>query len=150
MSTITQELTESWNPRVGNHPVLLAESGDMIAIEYSQDPSRRVNSQTGGHPLPQLRYRQLGESASPSGMRSRRLAQANSTPLSREDAAARLTSRELEVLSLAATGATDQIIADALFIARRTVTSHMANILSKLNAGNRTAAAVCAARSGLI
>lgn len=62
----------------------------------------------------------------------------------------RLTDRELQVIQLAATGATDREIADALFISRRTVTSHMANILFKLNVGNRTAAAVVASRSGLI
>lgn len=62
----------------------------------------------------------------------------------------KLTDREIEVLQLAATGATDRDIADALFISRRTVTSHMASILFKLNVGNRTAAAVIAARAGLI
>lgn len=62
----------------------------------------------------------------------------------------RLTCRELQVIELVATGATDQEIADRLFISRRTVTSHMASILAKLGVGNRTAAAVHAARSGLI
>ncbi|MBX3069542.1 MAG: helix-turn-helix transcriptional regulator [Thermomicrobiales bacterium] len=62
----------------------------------------------------------------------------------------RLTHRELQVIQLAARGATDREIADALFISRRTVTSHMASILFKLNVGNRTAAAVIAAQSGLI
>lgn len=66
------------------------------------------------------------------------------------DAMCRLTERETEVIQLAANGATDQEIADKLFISRRTVTSHMASILYKLNVGNRTAAAVMAARAGLI
>jgi non-specific serine/threonine protein kinase len=48
-----------------------------------------------------------------------------------------LTSRELEVLDLLALRRTDQEIADTLFISRRTVNSHVAHILAKLNATTR-------------
>ena len=68
----------------------------------------------------------------------------------RETGSLPLTPRELEVIELVATGSTDQQIADALFIARRTVTSHLANIRCKLGVNNRTAAVVLVARSGLI
>jgi predicted ATPase/DNA-binding CsgD family transcriptional regulator len=61
-----------------------------------------------------------------------------------------LTRRELDVLRLVATGATDQQIADTLFIASRTVTTHMTSILNKLNVENRTAAAALATRTGLV
>ena len=61
-----------------------------------------------------------------------------------------LTQREIEVLRLVASGATDQSIADELYIARRTVTTHVAAILAKLDAGNRTAATTVALRNNLV
>ncbi|MBN9012752.1 MAG: hypothetical protein J0H25_06835, partial [Rhizobiales bacterium] len=61
-----------------------------------------------------------------------------------------LTARELDVLRLLGSGATNQEIADQLFISARTVQSHVANILAKLNVPSRAAAASLAAREGLI
>ena len=60
-----------------------------------------------------------------------------------------MTTRELEVLRLVAAGQTDQQIADALFVSRRTVTTHVANVLGKLGVSNRTEAAAAAVRLGL-
>jgi LuxR family transcriptional regulator, regulator of acetate metabolism len=54
--------------------------------------------------------------------------------------AAVLTGRELEVLSLMATGATNQRIADELVITTGTVKSHVKRILRKLRAENRAEA----------
>lgn len=51
-----------------------------------------------------------------------------------------LTRRELIVLSLVATGATNPEIADRLGIARRTVATHIEHLLRKLQASNRTQA----------
>ena len=61
-----------------------------------------------------------------------------------------LTPRELDVLRLVAEGRTDREIADALFLSRRTVTSHLTAILTKLDAPSRTAAAAHALRHGLL
>lgn len=55
----------------------------------------------------------------------------------RFDPTYRLTSRETEVLSLIANGLTDQAIANHLYISRRTVNSHVAHILTKLNVQTR-------------
>ncbi len=52
-----------------------------------------------------------------------------------------LTYREQEVLSLAATGATDKEIAGALSVSLYTVKSHMRNILAKLHVSSRREAA---------
>lgn len=60
-----------------------------------------------------------------------------------------LTPRELDVLRLIVAGLSDPEIADQLFISRRTAATHVANILHKLNVGNRAAAAVFAVRNGL-
>ncbi len=63
---------------------------------------------------------------------------------------ARLTAREREVLPLVAQRMTDREIAAALCISRRTVSSHVANIIAKLGAANRRQAAAVALRHGLI
>lgn len=61
-----------------------------------------------------------------------------------------LTSREQEVLSLAAARKTDKEIAEELCLSLHTVKTHMRNILSKLQAGNRRMAARIARDRGLI
>jgi DNA-binding NarL/FixJ family response regulator len=62
----------------------------------------------------------------------------------------RLTQREMEVLRLVARGETDQRIADQLYVSRRTINCHVANILAKLDVPSRTAAVMTAARIGLL
>jgi len=52
-----------------------------------------------------------------------------------------LTAREREVLDLLKEGLTDQEIADALFVSRRTANAHVARILAKMNVRNRREAA---------
>jgi DNA-binding CsgD family transcriptional regulator len=61
-----------------------------------------------------------------------------------------LTPREMEVLHLIAQGETDQRIADRLYLSRRTVSSHVSNILAKLDVPSRRAAVITAARIGLL
>ena len=61
-----------------------------------------------------------------------------------------LTSRELQVLRLAATGLQNKEIAEALDITLETVKVHIKNVLSKLGAKDRAAAFALAARRGII
>ena len=61
-----------------------------------------------------------------------------------------LTDREHEVLRWLAQGKSNKEIARALKISERTVKFHVASILEKLGAGNRTDAVRIAARDGLI
>jgi non-specific serine/threonine protein kinase len=60
-----------------------------------------------------------------------------------------LTPREAEVLRLLAAGHSNPEIAEALFISRATVRTHVGNILGKLGVGSRTRAADVAHRQGL-
>jgi DNA-binding CsgD family transcriptional regulator len=60
-----------------------------------------------------------------------------------------LTAREAEVMRLVAGGWTNQQIADALFITRKTASVHVSNILGKLGVEHRGAAAAAAHRLGL-
>ncbi|KGR74067.1 response regulator transcription factor [Ureibacillus sinduriensis] len=61
-----------------------------------------------------------------------------------------LTERETEVLLLVAQGKTNQDIADELFIALKTVKTHVSNILAKLDVQDRTQAVVYAFQNGLV
>ena len=60
-----------------------------------------------------------------------------------------LTARELDVLRLLATGASNQEIADALFISVTTVKGHVQSIMRKLDLNSRTALAAFAVRTKL-
>ncbi len=62
---------------------------------------------------------------------------------------AALTSREREVLRLIAAGRSNREIASVLFIAPKTASVHVSNILGKLGAASRTEAAAIAHREGL-
>ncbi|MGH2559336.1 MAG: response regulator transcription factor [Thermomicrobiales bacterium] len=61
-----------------------------------------------------------------------------------------MTARKGEVLRLLAEGLSDQEIAAALFVSRRTVGVHVTNLLGKLGVESRTAAAAFAFRNGLV
>jgi len=60
-----------------------------------------------------------------------------------------LTQREIEVLGLLATGATNREIAEKLFVSEGTVKNHVSNILSRLGLRDRIKAAVFAIEHGL-
>jgi DNA-binding CsgD family transcriptional regulator len=61
-----------------------------------------------------------------------------------------LSLRELQVLRLLATGATNRSIADALYISVRTVDRHVSNLYTKLGVSTRAAATACAYERQLI
>lgn len=61
-----------------------------------------------------------------------------------------LSSRETEVLALIAKGMGNREIAEALFVSEKTVKTHVANILQKLNVKSRTQAALYAMRENIL
>jgi DNA-binding NarL/FixJ family response regulator len=69
--------------------------------------------------------------------------------MARDAGVAGLTARELEVLRLVADGRSNQQIADALFISRKTASVHVSHILAKLGVNTRVEAAAFAHRLGL-
>ncbi len=60
-----------------------------------------------------------------------------------------LTHREVEVLSLVASGRTNREVADQLVISEKTVARHLSNIFAKVNVSSRTALAAYAFEHGL-
>ena len=71
-------------------------------------------------------------------------------PPPRPAAAHGFTARELDVLRLLVAGRSDREIAEALFVARRTVQTHVAAIFGKLGVRTRTAAATAAIATGVV
>ena len=61
-----------------------------------------------------------------------------------------LSDREIEVLRVVASGCSNKIVADKLFISEDTVKGHMKSILAKLQANDRTHAVMIAMKRGFL
>ncbi|PPA68886.1 response regulator [Jeotgalibacillus proteolyticus] len=79
------------------------------------------------------------------GKMMKKMRQGSKKPLHEE-----LTARELEILHLMTEGKSNQEIADELYIALKTVKTHVSNILSKLEVQDRTQAVIYAFKHDLV
>lgn len=61
-----------------------------------------------------------------------------------------LTEREVEVLSLVASGATNREVAESLVVSERTIDRHVSNLFTKLGVNTRAAATSVAIRNGIV
>ncbi len=61
-----------------------------------------------------------------------------------------LTSREVDVLKLVATGLTNREIAERLGLSSRTVDAHLRSVFAKIDVGSRSAATRYAVENGLV
>lgn len=83
------------------------------------------------------------------------LARLGESPVAAEPAADRasmtpLSSREVEVLRLVATGATNRMIATKLVLSEKTVARHLSNMFTKIDVSSRAAATAYAYEHGLV
>jgi DNA-binding CsgD family transcriptional regulator len=115
----------------------LAAAGESAAAAAEADQARAVATRLGAPAL----LTELG-SASDGSTPARRA--------NRERDLDALTPRERDVLDLVATGRSNREIANALFISAKTVSVHVSNLMSKLEAGSRTEAVAIARRRGLL
>jgi DNA-binding CsgD family transcriptional regulator len=111
-----------------------------VADELAAAPLRRLLADLG---------RRLGLSAPTAAGGGSAGAGRNGAPGGGRSPLAALTSREMEVLRLLAAGYSNREIGTALFIAPKTASVHVSNILAKLGASSRTEAAAIAHSNGL-
>ncbi|MBK7897530.1 MAG: response regulator transcription factor [Anaerolineaceae bacterium] len=79
-----------------------------------------------------------------------RMSEPAKTAVPQQDLVEPLSERELEILGVLATGASNREIANQLYITEGTVKNHVTNILGKLGVRDRTQAALKAKEMGLI
>lgn len=77
-------------------------------------------------------------------------AKSHDLPFGSEESVETLTLREKEVLSMVAKGASNQNIADKLFVKEVTVKTHLNSIFKKLKVSNRTQAVLLAMQMNII
>jgi DNA-binding CsgD family transcriptional regulator len=127
----------------------LAEAGQRAEAEREWSLALAAADDLGAAPLAAA-LRDLGRRArlgrQPGGAGGSHDGGPGSNPA---DVLAGLTGRELEVLRLLVAGRSNREIAAALFIAPKTASVHVSNILAKLNAASRGEAAAIAAAAGL-
>jgi DNA-binding CsgD family transcriptional regulator len=119
---------------------VLGNRGDRSVAAESLGSARRLASGLGAKPL-------LGEIERLARQARIELEDGSAAEAQRDPLG--LTDREAEVIRLVAAGRSNQQIADALFITRKTASVHVSNILAKLGVANRVEAAAIAQRLGL-
>jgi DNA-binding CsgD family transcriptional regulator len=119
---------------------VLAKRGDRAKAAESLRSAHGLAATLGARPL--LAEIELLARHARIDLEHRAAAEGPSGPLG-------LTDREAEVIRLVAAGRSNQQIADALFITRKTASVHVSNILAKLGVANRVEAAAIAQRLGL-
>ena len=115
---------------------VLQATGEPAEARVLADKARETARRLGAEPL-------LAELRGIGGQSARRASQSG-------PAGQTLTARESEILKLVADGRSNGEIGKQLFIATKTVSVHVSNILGKLGAAGRTEAAAIARRDGLL
>jgi len=123
---------------------LLASGSDRAHVEALVRDAHSVADELGARPLREELEALARRARVPLGQEPRPEAAPNPA-LERLE----LTPREIEVLSLLASGMTNREIGAELFISGKTASVHVSRILTKLAAPNRTAAAAAARQLGV-
>jgi two-component system, NarL family, response regulator len=122
----------------------------LSALSGDQDISRGLNAGASGYLLKDGPVAELLEAIAKVAAGGRYLSGAAGTILASRMSKQALTSREDEVLRLAALGLSNKEIAGRLGISEGTVKSHLNSVMQKLEVGSRTQAAKVARERGLL
>ena len=161
---VFEELLDRWGLLISTISAVLAHAalGDWRQTAFALGVADSLSERIGGHPFPAMQAAidviaaktaaELGPLAHPrreagraAGRGDRIVAAIGLTPEPRprcQQQEVSLTKREHEVTELIAQGLTNRQIAERLFIAQRTVDTHVGHILAKLACSNRSQAAV--------
>jgi len=164
-----ESLLDRWGLLISTNSAVLAHAalGDWAQATIAVGVADSLSERIGGQPYPALQAAvdaisakaaaELGATAGPLRQAGRAAGRADQISaalgLAAEPAPPHpqqeppLTKREYEITQLIATGLTNRQIAERLFIAQRTVDTHVAHILAKLGCSNRAqVAALTSAR----
>ena len=161
---VFEELLDRWGLLVctGSAALTHAARGDWRQAAFALGVADSLAERIGGHLFPAMQASvdaiaakaaaELGSSANPPREAGRAVGRGDSIGValglsseprsSDADQELPLTKREHEVTELIAGGLTNRQIAERLFIAQRTVDTHVGHILAKLGCSNRSQAAV--------
>jgi DNA-binding NarL/FixJ family response regulator len=123
--------------------VLTTYAGDVLA-------QRSLKAGASAYVLKGLVRKELLETIRAVHRGLRRIQADVAAQLANHTGDASLTAREIEVLTLAAAGNSNKLIAEQLAINDETAKGHMKNIFAKLGASDRTHAVTLALRRGII
>ena len=123
--------------------VLTTYTGDVQIV-------RALKAGARAYLLKSLLHRELLETIRSVHAGNKRIPPEIAAELADHAADDQLTAREIEVLRLIASGNANKIVADHLSITEETVKAHVKNILSKLDANDRTHAVTIALKRGII
>jgi DNA-binding NarL/FixJ family response regulator len=132
-----------------------AESPDariIVLTTYTGDVQvlRALRAGARGYILKEHVHRELLDTIRVVHAGQKRIPPEIAAELAEYAAAEQLSSREIDVLRLIATGNANKEIAGRLSISEETVKSHVANLLAKLGANDRTHAVTLALKRGII
>ena len=162
---VFEELLDRWGLLISTISAALAHAalGDWRQTAFTLGVADSLSERIGGHPFPAVKaaidaiaaktVAELGSSAAPRREAGRTVGRGDCIaaaiglapepgPPCTQQQELPLTRREHEVTELIAGGLTNRQIAERLFIAQRTVDTHVGHILAKLGCSNRSQAAV--------
>jgi predicted ATPase/DNA-binding CsgD family transcriptional regulator len=162
---VFEELQDRWGMLISTTSAALAHAAhsDWRQTAFALGVADSLSERIGGHPFPAVQAAidaiaaktaaELGPSAAPRREAGRAVGRGDRIaaaiglapepgPPCAQQQEFPLTRREHEVTQLIAGGLTNKQIADRLFIAQRTVDTHVGHILAKLGCTNRSQAAV--------
>jgi predicted ATPase/DNA-binding CsgD family transcriptional regulator len=154
-----EALLDRWGLLISTGSAMLAHAalGDWSRVAIAAGIADSLSERIGGHPAPAIQgpidtitaktAAELGAAAAPLREAGRAVGRGDRIAAALQLAAKPvppppqqelpLTKREHEITQLIATGLTNRQIAGRLFIAQRTVDTHVAHILAKLGCSNR-------------